>query len=215
MKVELGMQHLATSVQAAMQAATTDKKNAALHGVCLQTVGGELQVVATDGTWIARISRPVEDADPDFKLRVPLEHCRKLLALIGNEEGEAVVSRDATLARFALHNVGTLDLRFGFAEVPFPSTERCWPTGPFSPLEQIGLNPKLMAKLAKTFEIASGTQPALAFAFRGATAPVVVTCEVAPHCTALLMPCALRDEEESPDRQVKLFEKDGPGKGKG
>lgn len=207
-KIELPMEALSMLVQAAMPAASDDKENLALHGVCLQVVEGELQAIATDNMWIARIRHRPEHADAGFRMLIPMRHCKKLVALIGNEMGPAVVARDETLARITLHNVGSLEIRFGLAEVPFPSTERYWPTGPSKALTRIGLNPKLMARLAKSFKVASGTHPALEFAFRGEQAPVVVSCDVAPHCTALLMPCALNDEE-SPDRQGKLFDRNG------
>ena len=57
------------------------------------------------------------------------------------------------------------------------------------------------------FKLASGKQPVLTFDFRGPRAPVVVSCENAPQCEVLLMPCALDGETApEPDRQGKLFE---------
>lgn len=207
-KVEFDkMQELRSMIMAVAFAASTDDERPDMNGVGLEVFDGELHARATNGQWAMRVRRTPVYADAGFNVLVPLSHVRRLLALIGDGIGQLRIVRDEELVRFEVEKIGRLDLfTGGVAAVPFADIDSVWPTSPALPMDTIGLNPSLMANLAKAFgQVAE--KPTLRFAFHGDGVPIVVTCEENEEADALLMPCSLNgskgDEEE--DRQTTLF----------
>jgi hypothetical protein len=214
-KVEFDrMQDLRSMIMAVAFAASTDDERPDMNGVGLEVFDGELHARATNGEWAMRVRRTPVYADDGFKVLVPLSHVKRLVALIGADIGTVRIVHDQERVRFEVENIGQLYVNTGgVAAVPFVDIDRAWPTGEALPMETIGLNPSLMASLAKAFgQVAE--KPTLRFAFHGDEHPIVVTCEEKEYADALLMPCILKeagddDEEERSGQQTKLFPEPG------
>lgn len=208
-KVEFDrMQELRSMMMAVAFAASTDDERPDMNGVGLEVFDGELHARATNGEWAMRVRRTPGRADDGFKVLVPLSHVKRLLALIGDGIGKLSIVHDQDLVRFDVEKIGRLDLYTGgVAAVPFADIDSAWPTGEALPMDTIGLNPSLMASLAKAFgQLAE--KPTLRFAFHGDEHPIVVTCEEKEYADALLMPCILKeagDDDGEEDRQRVLF----------
>jgi hypothetical protein len=208
-KVEFDrMQELRSMVMAVAFAASTDDERPDMNGVGLEVFDGELHARATNGEWAMRVRRTPVYADEGFKVLVPLSHVKRLIALIGDGIGNVRIVHDQDLVRFDVEKIGRLDLYTGgVAAVPFVDIDGAWPTTAAQPMDTIGLNPSLMASLAKAFgQLAE--KPTLRFAFHGDEHPIVVTCEEKEYADALLMPCILEgagDDDDEEDRQRKLF----------
>jgi hypothetical protein len=208
-KVEFDrMQELRSMITAVAFAASTDDERPDMNGVGLEVFDGELHARATNGEWAMRVRRTPVYADDGFKVLVPLSHVKRLLALIGDGIGQLRIIHDDDLVRFEVEKIGRLDLYTGgVAAVPFVDIDSAWPTSAALPMDTIGLNPSLMASLAKAFgQLAE--KPTLRFAFHGDEHPIVVTCEERENADALLMPCILKgagDDDDEEDLQRKLF----------
>lgn len=207
-KVEFDrMQEVRSMILAVAFAASTDDERPDMNGVGLEVFDGELHARATNGEWAMRVRRTPVHADAGFKVLVPLSHVKRLVALIGDGIGQLRIVHDQDLVRFEVEKIGRLDLYTGgVAAVPFVDIDSAWPTSEALPMDSIGLNPNLMASLAKAFgQLAE--RPTLRFAFHGDEHPIVVTCEEREYADALLMPCILKDAGENDDeeRQTKLF----------
>ncbi|HMI84894.1 MAG TPA: hypothetical protein VK550_12425 [Polyangiaceae bacterium] len=208
-KVEFDrMQELRSMITAVAFAASTDDERPDMNGVGLEVFDGELHARATNGEWAMRVRRTPVRADEGFKCLVPLSHVKRLVALIGDGIGKLSIVHDQELVRFDVEKIGRLDLYTGgVAAVPFADIDGAWPTGEALPMDTIGLNPSLMASLAKAFgQLAE--KPTLRFAFHGDEHPIVVTCEEQEYADALLMPCILKaagEDDDEEDRQRTLF----------
>jgi hypothetical protein len=207
-KVEFDrMQELRSMIMAVAFAASTDDERPDMNGVGLEVFDGELHARATNGEWAMRVRRTPRHADDGFKVLVPLSHVKRLVALIGDGIGQMRILHDQDLVRFEVDKIGRLDLYTGgVAAVPFVDIDSAWPTGEPLSTRQVGLNPSLMASLAKAFgQLAE--KPTLKFAFHGDEHPIVVTCEEKEYADALLMPCILKEagEDDEEGRQTKLF----------
>ena len=207
-KVEFDrMQEVRAMMMAVAVAASTDDERPDMNGVGLEVFDGELHARATNGEWAMRVRRTPVYADEGFKVLVPLSHVKRLVALIGDGIGYLRIVHDQELVRFEVEKIGRLDLPTGgVAAIPFVDIDSVWPTSAALPMDTIGVNPSLMASLAKAFgQLAE--KPTLRFAFHGDEHPIVVTCEEKEYADALLMPCILKDgdDETDEDRQTKLF----------
>lgn len=208
-KVEFAkMQELRSMVQAVAFAASTDDERRDMNGVGLEVCDGELHARATNGEWAMRVRRTPAYADEGFKVLVPLSHVKRLLALIGPDGiGTVRIVHDQDLVRFDVEKIGRLDVHTGgVAAVPFVDIDGAWPTSPALPMGEVGLNPSLMANVAKAFgQLAE--KPTLRYTFHGDEHPIVVTCEEREYADALLMPCILKDgeDDDEEDLQRKLF----------
>lgn len=194
-------------IAAVAPAASTDDEMPHMYGVGLEVFDGELHARATNGQWAMRVKATPLHADPNFRVLVPMPHVRRLLALIGDGAGQLRIERVGDLVRFEVEKIGRLDLFVGgVAEIPFVDIEKAWPTNAPQQMDTIGLNPSLMASLAKAFG-AVADKPTLRFAFHGTGLPIVVTCEENEDADALLMPCTLegQDDDEPEERQTTLF----------
>lgn len=202
------MQDLRSMVTAVAFAASTDDERPDMNGVGLEVFEGELHARATNGEWAMRVRRtPIYAAD-GFKVLIPLSYVRRLASLIGDGIGRVEITQEKDLVRFEVEKIGRLDLDTGgVAAVPFVDIDGAWPTSPALPMDTIGLNPSLMASLAKAFgQLAA--KPTLRFAFHGDDHPIVVTCEEKEYADALLMPCILEgagEDDDDEDKQRKLF----------
>jgi hypothetical protein len=212
-KVEFDrMQELRSMMMAVAFAASTDDERRDMNGVGLEVFDGELHARATNGEWAMRVRRTPVYADEGFKVLVPLSHVKRLVTLIGDGIGTVRIVQDQDLVRFDVEKIGRLDLHTGgVAAVPLVDIDGAWPTTAALPMDTIGLNPSLMASLAKAFgQLAE--KPTLRFAFHGDEHPIVVTCEEKEYADALLMPCILEgagDDDDEEDRQRKLFPQPG------
>jgi hypothetical protein len=197
-------------IMAVAFAASPDDERPDMNGVGLEVFDGELHARATNGEWAMRVRRTPVYADDGFKVLVPLSHVKRLVTLIGDGIGRVQITHEQDLVRFEVEKIGRLDLDTGgVAAVPFVDIDSVWPTSPALPMDTIGLNPSLMASLAKAFgQLAA--KPTLRFAFHGDDHPIVVTCEEKECADALLMPCILEgggagaDDDDEEDRQRKL-----------
>lgn len=208
-KVEFDrMQELRSMITAVAFAASTDDERLDMNGVGLEVFDGELHARATNGEWAMRVRRKPRYADNGFKVLVPLSYVKRLVALIGDGIGQVRIVQDQDLVRFEVEKIGRLDLDTGgVAAIPFVNIDAAWPTSEELPMPAIGLNPSLMASLAKAFG-QFAERPTLRFAFHGDEHPIVVTCEEREYADALLMPCILEgagDDDDEEDRQRKLF----------
>lgn len=202
------MQEVRSMMMAVACAASTDDERQDMNGVGLEVFDGELHARATNGEWAMRVRRTPAYADDGFKVLVPLSYVKRLVALIGDGIGQLRIVHDQELVRFEVEKIGRLDLNTaGVAAVPFVDIDSVWPTSAALPMDTIGVNPSLMASLAKAFgQLAE--RPTLRFAFHGDEHPIVVTCEEREYADALLMPCILEgagDDDDEEDRQRKLF----------
>lgn len=200
------MQQLRSMVAATVPAASTGDR-ADIKGVNLAVFGIQLHARATNGAWAMRVVRQVEYSDRGFNVFIPMSHVRRLLVMIGDEQGAARITRDESGATsIHLGNVGLIVLPIGLAEVKFPAVENAWPTTEAVAMNEIDLNPTLLADLAKAFGVLT-PKPTLRFAFHGHSSAVVVTCEEDPLADAVLMPYERGDEEDEAGRwpQTELF----------
>jgi hypothetical protein len=207
-KVEFDrMQDLRSMVMAVAFAASTDDERPDMNGVGLEVIDGQLFAMATNSEWAMRVRRTPIYAAEGFKVLVPLSYVKRLVALIGDGIGRVSIFQEQERVRFEVEKIGQLYLdTAGVAAVPLVDIEKAWPTGEALPMETIGLNPSLMASLAKAFgQLAA--KPTLRFAFHGDEHPIVVTCEEKAYADALLMPCVLEGDEDDDEeeRQRKLF----------
>jgi hypothetical protein len=209
-KVEFDrMQDLRSMMMAVAFAASTDDERPDMNGVGLEVFKGELHARATNGEWAMRVRRKPVYADEGFKALIPLSHVKRLVALIGDGIGHVGIIHDQDRVRFEVAGIGQLYVNTGgVAAVPFVDIDGAWPTGEALPMETIGLNPSLMASLAKAFgQLAE--KPTLRFAFHGDEHPVVVTCKEKENVDALLMPCTLEgagdEDDDERHRQRTLF----------
>lgn len=207
-KVEFDrMQEVRSMIMAVAFAASTDDERPDMNGVGLEVFDGELHAGATNGQWAMRVRSTPVYADDGFKVMVRLSHVKRLIALIGDGIGQLRIVQDQDLVRFEVEKIGRLDLYTGgVAAVPFVDIGSVWPTSPALPTGEIGVNPNLLASLAKAFGQLT-EKPTLRFAFHGKEHPIVVTCEEKEYADALLMPCTLDPDEDSEeeDRQTQLF----------
>jgi len=207
-KVEFDrMQELRSMITAVAFAASTDDERPDMNGVGLEVFDGELHARATNGEWAMRVRRRPRYADDGFKVLVPLSYVKRLVALIGDGIGQVRIVQDQDLVRFEVEKIGRLDLDTGgVAAIPLADIDGAWPTGEPLSMPAIGLNPSLMASLAKAFG-QFAEKPTLRFAFHGDEHPIVVTCEEREYADALVMPCILEGEgeDDEEDRQRKLF----------
>lgn len=202
------MQQLRSMVAATVPAASTADR-ADIKGINLAVFGLQLHARAMNGAWAMRVVRRVEYSDSGFNVLVPMSHVRRLLVMIGDEQGPARIERnDAGNTTIYLENIGRIELPVGLTEVKFPTIEHAWPTTDAVAMDEIGLNPSLLADLAKAFGVLT-PKPTLKFAFHGHASAVVVTCEEDPLADAVLMPYELHgrsdDDEAEGWPQTELF----------
>ena len=168
----------------------------ALRGVLLQALrGGQLDVVGTDGHWLARWRMParlLDDARPSGCVIEPASikllcawldtHSDELVQIDVGPVAEARSERGSVLA-FATRDADT-----------FPRHEQVIPDnahGKGAPV--VGFDGALLSEVVEAFRIASGVKRGrmmpLTFEF-GAEAedPVIVTCPSAPDMIATVMP---------------------------
>lgn len=207
-KVEFDrMQEVRSMMMAVACAASTDDERPDMNGVGLEVFDGELHARATNDEWAMRVRRTPVYADEGFKVLVPLSHVKRLVALIGDGIGHLRMMHEKDHVRFEVEKIGQLDLfTGGVAAVPFVDIDSVWPTSAALPMEAVGFQSGIMARLEKAFGYLA-EKPTLRFAFHGDEHPIVVTCEEKEYADALLMPCTLdRDEDaDEEDRQHKLF----------
>lgn len=206
-KVEFDrMQEVRSMMMAVACAASTDDERPDMNGVGLEVFDGELHARATNDEWAMRVRRTPVYADEGFKVLVPLSHVKRLVALIGDGIGHLRMMHEKDHVRFEVEKIGQLDLfTGGVAAVPFVDIDSVWPTSAALPMEAVGFQSGIMARLEKAFGYLA-EKPTLRFAFHGDEHPIVVTCEEKEYADALLMPCTLdREDADEEDRQHKLF----------
>jgi hypothetical protein len=216
-KIELPTVKLYEALASVVPAASTSEKDPPFNGVSIEATPELLTLQATNGHWLARytidVDEPIADLSFDvFSAFVPIATIKKWLALIEDvTDGTSSIVRDAKLVRATFSEVGHVDWTVGAVEVIFPVSVGIWPSDPPHAVESTKIDFRRMAPVARAFEAAGSDGSDMRSEFRGPMRPVLVTSESAPALTALVMPCATKEERETAkreadERQLDMFD---------